>query len=290
MLCVWLHTQKTRLTDLKLEELRRYTSNCLASLKASSMNRHLVSIGSYFRWAVREGIVTKNPTLQVRPARTQPRSIRTLNYSQIECLLESPNINSIRGVRNRAILELLYGAGLRIGELLRIKVIDVDLSNKVICVTGKGNKERVVVFGEECAVWLELWMNMRSYVLYGIRPSAYLFFGIANMNDVQYNPKPLAHSTVYEWLQRMARKSSVRIPTPLPIHALRHSFATHLYQGGADLRTIQMLLGHSLIQTTVVYTHALTPHLRLVHSLHPRNLCLVPRAKINADTGTNEFV
>jgi integrase/recombinase XerD len=178
-------------------------------------------------------------------------------------------------------LELLYGAGLRISELLQIKAYEIDLSKKVISVNGKGNKERLVVFGEECAQWLGLWMNMRSYVLYGIRPSAYVFFGIANMNDIQYNPRPLTRATVYAWLQSMARKSSVRIPTPLPIHALRHSFATHLYQGGADLRTIQMLLGHSSIQTTVIYTHAITPHLRAVHALHPRNFCLRPRLAIN---------
>ncbi len=248
----------------------------LSGLQASSSNRHLASIASYFRWAVREGFASHNPTLLIQPARLPQRKIRVLTVAQIDSLLSTPNTNTIRGVRNRAILELLYGSGLRTGELLQLRCNDIDFKNMIITVTGKGGKQRIVVFGEVCATWLTLWMNMRSYVLYGIRPTEYLFFGITSMQRGDVNLMPLAHCTLYAWLQKTARKSSVGIPTPLPIHALRHSFATHLYQRGADIRAIQMLLGHSDIQTTTIYTHALSPHLRSVQALHPRNFCLNP--------------
>jgi integrase/recombinase XerD len=275
--CVWLHRRKLTLINATRQNMQDYIEDVLSGLRTTSANRHIASIAAYFRWAVREQLVETNPTFNISLARLPPRNIYVLSRAQIEGLLRTPNINTIRGVRNRAILELLYGAGLRVGELLNIRAHQIDLSQRIIIITGKGAKERVIIFGEECATWLKLWMNMRSYVLFGIRPSEYLFFGIANMNDVHYNPKPLAHSTLYAWLQRTARKSSVLIPTPLALHTLRHSYATHMYQQGADLRAIQMLLGHSSIQTTAIYTHALTPHLRSVANHHPRNFCLMPR-------------
>jgi integrase/recombinase XerD len=289
-LCVWLHSRQLTLLDLTKRDFCLYMSQVLFGMKAASSNRHLVTINTYFRWAVREHLVSNNPVLTIRAARLSPRRPRSLNQSQIESLINTVDTKTIRGVRNRAILELLYGAGLRISELISIKIRDVDSSNRVISILGKGSKQRIVVFGEECQFWIKLWMNLRGYVLYGIRPSEHLFFGITNMNDVQYNPKPLSPTTVYEWLQRTTRKSSVLIHTPLPVHALRHTFATHLYKGGADLRTIQMLLGHTSIQTTTIYIHTLTSHLHFVHSLHPRNLCLWPPREGSLKAETNLFV
>lgn len=199
------------------------------------------------------------------------RHIRVLSVAQIESLLNTPNTNTIRGVRNRALLELIYGTGLRAFEALNIKVNHIDFKNSSIIVTGKGDKERLVVFGQECARWLRLWLDLRSYVLYGIRPNEFLFFGIRDMNNVQYQPRPLARNTVFELLQRAARASAMHIHTPLAIHTLRHSYATHMYRRGADIRVIQLLLGHKSIESTSIYTHTLTPHLRAVAATHPRN-------------------
>lgn len=271
MLCVWLHSRKKALLELTRADLDTYRHLVLPSLKASSLNRHLSSIIAYFKWATRENLVKSNPTLGIIKAKLGPRNIRSLSIAQIESLLNTPNTNTIRGVRNRAILELMYGTGLRAREALNIKVYHVDFKSRSIIVTGKGNKERLVIFGEECAKWLRLWLDMRSYVLYGIHPSEFVFFGIRDMNRVHFEPKPLARTTLYDWLQRAAHASTMTIHTPLAIHTLRHSYATHMYRRGADIRVIQLLLGHASIQSTAIYTHILTPHLHEVASTHPRN-------------------
>lgn len=233
-----------------------------AQTRATSANRRLTVFKRFFRWALREGLVKIDPTLRMLPARQPPRLPKVLSEAQVDALMAAPDTHTPLGLRDRAMLELMYASGLRVSELVGLKLFQVSRSESVLQVLGKGRKERLVPFGQEASVWLE------RYLAHA-RPA--LVAGQAN-DDVFVTSRGsragTAMSRVMFWsgIKRYALEAGIR--SPLSPHTLRHAFATHLINHGADLRAVQLLLGHADISTTTIYTHVARERLKLIHAQH----------------------
>jgi integrase/recombinase XerD len=228
---------------------------------ARSRARHLVSIRGFYRFLVQEHFLQQNPARLVDLPKISFNLPDVLPFEEVERLLATPDTSKPKGARDAAMLELLYATGLRVSELVFLKLQDVNLEAGFVRVLGKGSKERVVPIGwhaqNSIARYLE---NARKYLLKN-QISAYLFLGRA--------AKPLTRQGFWKLLQRYAQKACLtRKITP---HSLRHSFASHLLEGGADLRAVQIMLGHVDISTTQIYTHVAREHLKNMHAkFHPR--------------------
>jgi integrase/recombinase XerD len=231
--------------------------------KASSSNRRLTVLKRYFRWALRERIISADPTLKLLTAKSVPRSVKTLTEAQVENLLAAPDVTTPLGLRDRAMLELIYASGLRVSELVGLKVLNVSLNEHVLRTFGKGSKERIVPFGEHASDWLQRYLHeARPELLKG------------QQTDDLFVTARGAHagsgmSRVSFWMivKKHALAAGIPISTLSP-HTLRHAFATHLLNHGADLRAVQMLLGHADISTTTIYTHVARERLKTIHAQH----------------------
>ncbi|MEZ5632387.1 MAG: site-specific tyrosine recombinase XerD [Burkholderiaceae bacterium] len=233
-----------------------------AAGKATSANRRLTVFKRYFRWALREQLLQADPTLRLLTARQPLRVPKTLSEAQVEVLLAAPDTDTPLGLRDRAMLELMYASGLRVSELVTLRTFNVGLAEGVLRVLGKGSKERLVPFGQEAADWLTRYLADGRPALLGQRQTEDLFITSAGR-------KPgTAMSRVMFWnlVKRYAREAGVH--APLSPHTLRHAFATHLLNHGADLRAVQMLLGHADISTTTIYTHVARERLKTLHAQH----------------------
>ena len=230
--------------------------------KASSANRRLTVFKRYFRWALRERLISADPTLKLLTARQPLRVPKTLSEAQVEALLNAPDIDTPLGLRDRAMLELMYASGLRVSELVTLKTFHVASGEGVLRVLGKGRKERLVPFGEEARDWLERYLSESRPRLLGQRRTDDLFITSAGRTP------GTAMSRVMFWnlVKRYAVQAGVF--SPLSPHTLRHAFATHLLNHGADLRAVQMLLGHADISTTTIYTHIARQRLKDLHAQH----------------------
>jgi len=230
-------------------------------LQTSSRARHLVTIRSFYNFLVQEKYIATNHAKVVDLPKRQLTLPDVLSVAEVRTLLEAPDPSSPSGARDAAMLELLYAAGLRVSELIHLKLLDVNLEGCFLRVMGKGSKERIVPFGTYAKKRLDRYLeNSRSFLLKG-RVSAYMFVARAG--------KPMTRQGFWKLLKRYGLKSgtSKRISP----HTLRHSFATHLLEGGADLRTVQVMLGHVDISTTQIYTHVAQKHLKEIHKkYHPR--------------------
>ncbi len=238
-----------------LGELRRQ------GIGASSATRKLSALRSFFRYLVAEHGLASSPTSLIN----NPRSGRTLpvvlTVEQIDKLMEMPDISKPRGLRDRTLLEITYACGLRATEAVSLKTYSVDMKLGYVRIFGKGNRERIVPAGKVAIKWLEQYLEKGHPVISGNRPTEYLF--------PARNGRPMSRQRFWQILKKYAEMAG--IGGKVYPHALRHSFATHLLEGGADLRTVQMLLGHSDITTTQIYTHLDTGRLRAVHKkFHPR--------------------
>jgi integrase/recombinase XerD len=231
--------------------------------KASSSNRRLTVLKRYFRWALRERIITADPTLKLLTAKSVPRSVKTLTEAQVESLLAAPDVDTPLGLRDRAMLELIYASGLRVSELVGLKVLNVSLNEHVLRTFGKGSKERIVPFGEHASDWLERYLHeARPEILKG-QPTDDLFVTARGTNAGS------GMSRVSFWM--IVKKHALAAGIPISMlspHTLRHAFATHLINHGADLRAVQMLLGHADISTTTIYTHVARERLKTIHARH----------------------
>ena len=233
-----------------------------AAGKATSANRRLTVFKRYFRWALRERLLQADPTLRLLTARQPLRVPKTLSEAQVDALLAAPDTDAPLGLRDRAMLELMYASGLRVSELVTLRTFNVGLAEGVLRVLGKGSKERLVPFGQEAADWLTRYLADGRPALLGQRQTEDLFITSAGR-------KPgTAMSRVMFWnlVKRYAREAGVH--APLSPHTLRHAFATHLLNHGADLRAVQMLLGHADISTTTIYTHVARERLKTLHAQH----------------------
>ncbi len=216
----------------------------------------------YFRWALRERAITADPTLRLQSARQALRVPKTLTEAQVEALLAAPDTETALGVRDRTMLELMYASGLRVSELVGLKTFQISLNEGVLRVTGKGGKERLVPFGQVAQQWLESYLHGARFELLAGRQSEDLFVTVRGPHSGQ------AMSRVMFWMIVKKHALQAGIRTALSPHTLRHAFATHLLNHGADLRAVQMLLGHADISTTTIYTHVARERLHALHARH----------------------
>jgi integrase/recombinase XerD len=226
--------------------------------KATSANRRLSVFRRYYAWALREHRISADPTLRIRSAKQAPRFPSTLTEAQVEALLAAPDVETALGLRDRTMLELMYASGLRVSELVALKTVEVGLNEGVVRVMGKGSKERLVPFGEEAHGWIERYLREARPALMGARAADALF--------VTARGEGMTRQQFWNIIKRHARAADVQ--TPLSPHTLRHAFATHLINHGADLRVVQLLLGHADISTTQIYTHVARERLKILHAAH----------------------
>jgi integrase/recombinase XerD len=239
-------------------DLLAYMAARHAGSKATSANRRLTVFKRFFRWALREKLASADPTLRLRNARQALRVPKALSEAQVEALLAAPDVDKPLGLRDRAMLELLYACGLRVSELVTLRTVQVGLAEGVLRVTGKGSKERLVPFGEEAASWLQRYLAEARAAILGGQASDALFV----------TARGGAMTRQMFWKLIKAHALAAGIDAPLSPHTLRHAFATHLLNHGADLRAVQMLLGHADIATTTIYTHVARERLRALHAQH----------------------
>jgi integrase/recombinase XerD len=258
----WLAGQGAQLNTTTELHLLGYMSARHNGGKATSANRRLTVFKRYFRWALRERLITADPTLKLNPSKQATRSPATLTEAQVESLLAAPDVASGIGIRDRAMIELMYASGLRVSELVTLKVLNVSQSDNVLRVFGKGNKERLIPFGEVASQWLGLYLAQ-------VRPAMLAGHQTDDLFVTVRGTKPgTAMSRVMFWLIIKKYALMVNIRSKLSPHTLRHAFATHLLNHGADLRAVQMLLGHADISTTTIYTHVARERLKSIHAAH----------------------
>ena len=239
-------------------DLNRYFSARHTSTKATSANRLLTVFKRYFRWALRERLIAADPTLKLQSAKQALRVPKVMSEAQVEALLGAPDDGTPLGQRDRAMLELLYASGLRVSELVGLKTFHVGLNEGVLRVMGKGSKERLVPFGQVAREWIVKYLADARPAILGGQQTDDLF--------VTGHGKGMSRVMFWMLVKKYARLAGIN--SPLSPHTLRHAFATHLLNHGADLRAVQMLLGHADISTTTIYTHVARERLKALHAQH----------------------
>ena len=226
--------------------------------KTTSAARMLSSLKRFYGWCLRERKIKADPTLKLDPPKRVPRFPKTLSEADVEALLAAPDAGSPRGMRDRTMFEVLYASGLRVSELVGLKVFEVNLEAGVLRVLGKGSKERLVPLGEEAVDWVRRYLKEFRPALLRKKSSDHLFITGRG-----------AGMTRQAFWQNIKRYGARALPgKPLSPHVLRHAFATHLINHGADLRVVQLLLGHADISTTQIYTHVARERLKALHAKH----------------------
>jgi integrase/recombinase XerD len=233
----------------------------------ATVKRRAAAVRAFYKYLLRENVLTDDPTLDLAPPKLPIRLPNVLAVDEIEQLLGAPNLSTPQGLRDLAMLEVLYGSGLRVSEVVALNVGDVDLSAELVRCVGKGSKERVVPMGSHAVRALRAYRQGARPVLAGRRTPQALFLNRRGGR--------LTRQGCWKILRAYARQAG--ITRPLTPHVLRHSFATHLLERGADLRAVQEMLGHASISTTQVYTHVARDHLRAVYAqAHPRAGMRIP--------------
>ncbi len=241
------------------EDLLRFLAVQVTSGRSPrSLSRYLSGFRQFYRWLLREGRIAQDPSALIESPKLGRGLPKALSETQVEALLAAPDTAKPVGLRDRTMLELMYATGLRVSELVTLELVHVNLNQGVVRVTGKGGKERLVPLGEESLDWLQRWMrNGRPELLRG---------GECGEVFVTARRKGMTRQAFWHAIRRHALAAGIdRAVSP---HMLRHSFATHLLNHGADLRVVQLLLGHSDLSTTQIYTHIAREGLKQVHSKH----------------------
>ena len=232
-----------------------------AGLGSKSCARHLITLRGFYRFLVQEKVIEYDPVRLIDLPKSGLKLPDVLNVKEINLLLNMPDTGKPLGKRNAAMLELLYAAGLRVSELVNLKFLDVNLEACFVRVLGKGSKERVVPIGVYAKEKIDDYINTARPLLLKNRISKYLFVARAG--------KPMTRQGFWKLLKQYAQQAKIK--KKITPHSLRHSFASHLLEGGADLRAVQVMLGHVDISTTQIYTHIAREHLRQMHEkYHPR--------------------
>ena len=254
----WLEKQGKALLAAQQADLERYLALKHPVNKPRSISRLIASQRRFYRYALREGRIEADPTLQLDTPKL-PRSLpKSLTEEEVESLLNAPDTSQLLGLRDRAMLETLYATGLRVSELVGLRVAEVSIQEGVVRATGKGSKTRLVPLGEESLDWITRYLKeARPSILNG-QLSDSLF--------VTQRGGAMTRQAFWYLIKRYARLAG--IAKPLSPHVLRHAFATHLLNHGADLRVVQMLLGHADISTTQIYTHVARERLKQLHAKH----------------------
>jgi len=256
---VWLEKDVAKdLLQVEPFDIQRYLAFKFPVSKPRSISRLIASLRRLYRFALRENKITQDPSIQIESPKL-PRSLpKSLSEEDVESLLRAPNLDDSIGLRDRAMLELLYASGLRVSELVGVKVTEVSLSEGVVRVTGKGSKTRLVPMGEVAIDWLTLYLKEARPAILEKRLSDSMF--------VTQRGAAMTRQAFWYLIKRYALLAGIQ--KPMAPHGLRHAFATHLLNHGADLRVVQMLLGHSDISTTQIYTHVARERLKQLHTAH----------------------
>lgn len=261
LFAIWLQQQADAPDDLmQVQEghLHAYFAHRHTQTKATTANRRLTVFKRFYRWAHREGYNRQDPTARLNAARQPLRVPKTMSEAQVEALLNAPDASTALGLRDRAMLELLYACGLRVSELVSLKTYQIQLADGVLKVIGKGSKERLVPFGQVAQIWMQRYLDdARSEILAG-----------QLTDDLFVTNRGRGMTRAMFWLLIKKYAIQAGISQPLSPHTLRHAFATHLLNHGADLRAVQMLLGHTDISTTTIYTHIARERLKDLHAQH----------------------
>ena len=261
LLAQFLQQRDKQLLTASEMDLNAYLAHLFhdgAVKKTTSSNRKIASFKRFYGWAIQSNLITQDPCAQLLVARPAARLPKTLSEAQVESLLKAPD-DSAKGVRNRAMIELMYASGLRVSELIGLRMLEVSLNDGVLRVTGKGSKTRLVPFGENAGEWLTRYLGeARGELLRG---------RVCDEVFVTARGAGMTRQMFWHVIKNYALQVGIA-PVLISPHTIRHAFATHLLNHGADLRVVQMLLGHSDISTTQIYTHVARERLKNLHATH----------------------
>lgn len=253
----WLSANGSTLASASEANLQQYIAD-ERRVSQATYNRRLAVLRRFYRWALRESRVAHDPTVRLKSARQPPRFPKSLSEAQVESLLRAPDTDTVLGLRDRAMLELLYATGLRVSELVSLTLTQLSMAEGLVRVLGKGGKERIVPLGEEARDSIERYLQHARGAILGSRVADALF--------VTQRASSMSRQMFWLLIKRYAARAA--IDAPLSPHGLRHAFATHLLNHGADLRVVQLLLGHADISTTQIYTHVARARLKTLHAQH----------------------
>jgi integrase/recombinase XerD len=244
-------------------DLEAFVRQQMASgLSPRSVARSVAAIRGFFRFLVLDRRLQESPADDLQGPRAWPSLPRFLSIEEVDALIAQPDVTTPRGIRDRALIELLYATGMRVSELLGVRAADLHLDEHYLTCIGKGNKERIIPIGEQAAAWILTYQRDGRPALVKNRAAVRLFVNVRG--------KPLSRVGFWKILKAYGRRAD--LPRSLSPHVLRHSFATHLLDRGADLRAIQMMLGHADLSTTQIYTHVLEARLKTIYDrFHPRS-------------------
>lgn len=255
----WLvDTKKVEIFEVTESEIQEFLAFKFPTSKSRSISRLLATLRRFFRYLLRENKIHEDPTLKIQTPKIPKSLPKSLSEEEVETLLHAPDINTWGGIRDRAMLELLYACGLRVSELVGIQLTEVVISDGVIRIIGKGSKTRLVPMGEEAVDWIKKYLKDARQNILNKQTSKFLF--VTNRGSA------MTRQSFWYAIKKYAVIAN--IDKPMSPHVIRHAFATHLINNGADLRVIQMLLGHSDISTTQIYTHVARERLKKLHEKH----------------------
>ncbi|MFN4148046.1 MAG: site-specific tyrosine recombinase XerD [Rhodocyclaceae bacterium] len=259
----WLAARRCSLIEAKEADIDAWLAYLHARpggrVRPATLRRYLAALRRFYRWLLDEGRIDADPLRGIQPPLVAGRFPKTLSEQHVEALLEAPDAATPLGLRDRAMLELLYATGLRVSELVGLKLFNLNLDDRVVRTFGKGGKERLVPLGEVAAGWLHRWLQEGRPALLMGRPSDHVF--------VTSRGTGMTRQMAWTLIKKHAVTAGIPRERISP-HVLRHAFATHLINHGADLRVVQLLLGHADISTTQIYTHVARARLKELHARH----------------------
>ena len=254
----WLKEKDVAISEVCESLISDYFVYVKKSLKTSTLNRKISAIKKFYLWMNRERHISTNPSSKLKGLKFNQKLAYVLNENQLSNLFSIPNTETSNGLRDRTILELMYASGLRVSELVGLKYTDCLLSEKAVLVSGKGRKERVVPFGDETVFWIEKYLSSSRPKLLKNRSSNFFFVGKGGGK--------LSRQFIWKLVRKLG--AQIGLENYCTPHTFRHTFATHLLNNGADLRAIQLLLGHADISTTQIYTKIALDNLKQIYAKH----------------------
>ena len=254
----WLKEKDVAISEVCESLINDYFFYVKKSLKISTLNRKISAIKKFYLWMDREKYISSNPSSRIKGLKFSQKLAFVLTENQLSNLFSIPNTETSNGVRDRTILELMYASGLRVSELVGLKYTDCLLSEKAVLVSGKGRKERVVPFGDETLFWIEQYLSSSRLKLLKNKSSDFFFIGKGGGK--------LSRQFIWKLVRKLG--AQIGLENYCTPHTFRHTFATHLLNNGADLRAIQLLLGHADISTTQIYTKIALDNLKQIYAKH----------------------
>jgi len=258
LFALWLAQRQQPLLDASSAHIADYLGELSATHRATTQRRVLAALRRFYRLQLAENRIARDPTVQTDSPLAPQRFPKTLSESQVEALLAAPDIDTPQGLRDRAMFETIYATGLRVSELVELKIFEMDLQSGLVRVIGKGSKERLVPLGEWAIEWINRYLREARPVLMKA-PCEAVFLSRFGSG--------MTRQMFWQIVKRHAIQAGIDAASISP-HTLRHAFATHLLNHGADLRVVQLLLGHSDISTTQIYTHVASERLKKLHAVH----------------------